>query len=273
MIIHILTLFPNMFQGPFSESIVKRAQEQALVEIRIHNLRDFTHDRHHTADDSPYGGGPGMVLKPEPFFEGVETIQAGVRQRRGEGAVQETPVILLAARGSPFSQAVAEELSRREEIILLCGHYEGVDERVAQHLATHEVTIGGYVLTGGELPAMVVVDAVVRLLPGALHDMEAARDDSYTTGLLQYPHYTRPAAFRGWAVPEVLLSGNHQEVARWRRQQALLRTLQRRPDLLAKASLNQDDARFLQTLRPQGPTAPDASQAPEQRPMSQGDTP
>jgi tRNA (guanine37-N1)-methyltransferase len=252
MIIHILTLFPSMFQGPFSASILQRAQDQGKVQIRIHNLRDFTHDRHHTADDTPYGGGPGMVLKPEPFFEGVEAIQEEVRRARGEEAVRVTPVVLLSARGVPFTQALAQELSQKEELVLLCGHYEGVDERVARHLATLELSIGDYVLTGGELPAMVVADAVVRLLPGVLGDQEAARDDSFTQGLLQHPHYTRPPVFRGWEVPPVLLSGDHQEVARWRRQQALALTLRRRPDLLARAPLTDDDRRFLASLQALG---------------------
>ena len=231
MRIHIFTLFPEMFRGPFDHSIVQRAQERGLVQILLHNIREYAHDRHRTVDDYPYGGGAGMVLKPGPLFEAVEALSSS----------PEVPVVLLSPQGRLFTQREAERLAQREEFILLCGHYEGVDERVREHLATEELSIGDYVLTGGELPAMVVVDAVVRLLPHALGHAEAAADDSHTSGLLQYPQYTRPARFRGWSVPQVLLSGHHAQVAQWRRQQALLRTLQRRPDLLEQASLSQED--------------------------------
>jgi len=254
--IYILTLFPGMFRGPFDESIVGRAREQGLVEVRLVNFRDFAHDRHRTVDDYPYGGGPGMVLKPEPIFEAVEWVQANIREREGEEEVRRTPVILLSARGRPFTQAVAQAMARKRYLILICGHYEGVDERVAEALCTDELSIGDYVLTGGELPAMVVVDAVVRLLPGVLHSPESAQDDSYTSGLLQFPHYTRPAVYRGMAVPEVLLSGHHAEIARWRRRQALLRTLRYRPDLLEKAPLTEEDRRFLEGLKGLPPVEP-----------------
>lgn len=240
--IHILTIFPQMFAGPFDESIVKRARQAGLVDIRIHDIRQYTHDRHHTVDDYPYGGGPGMVMKPEALFEAVEAVRSG----------PDTPVILLTPRGRTFVQREAERLATFSEVVLICGHYEGVDERVRQYLVTDELSIGDYVLTGGELPAMVVVDAVVRLLPGAMgHGAEAVSDDSHTSGLLQYPQYTRPAEYRGWRVPDVLLSGHHGEVERWRRQESLRLTLLRRPDLLERASLSPEDRRFLDSLRSQ----------------------
>jgi tRNA (guanine37-N1)-methyltransferase len=235
MRIHILTLFPAMFSGPFSESIVKRAVDQGLVEISIYNIRDYTSDKHHVVDDYPYGGGPGMVLKPEPIFKAVEAV-------RGE---TEMPVILLTPQGRLFSQRVAEELAKNEEMMLVCGHYEGVDERVREHLVTDEISIGDYILSGGELAAMVVVDAVVRQVPGALGSEESVGDDSHAKGLLEYPQYTRPQSFRNWEVPEVLLSGNHAEIARWRRTQSLKRTLKRRPDLLQQAELSGEDKKLI----------------------------
>ena len=235
MRIHILTLFPAMFSGPFSESIVKRAVDQGLVEISIYNIRDYTSDKHHVVDDSPYGGGPGMVLKPEPVFKAVEAV-------RGETGM---PVILLTPQGRLFSQRVAEELAKNEEMILVCGHYEGVDERVREHLVTDEISIGDYILSGGELAAMVVVDAVVRQVPGALGSEESVGDDSHAQGLLEYPQYTRPQSFRNWEVPEVLLSGNHAEINRWRRTQSLKRTLRRRPDLLQQAELSTEDKKLM----------------------------
>jgi tRNA (guanine37-N1)-methyltransferase len=211
-----------MFAGPFEESIVKRARDFGALDLRITDIRDFATDRHRTADDAPYGGGPGMVMKPGPLFAAVEAV-------RDQGS----RVILLSPQGRLFNQAVAVELSTLPRLVLICGHYEGVDERVHQHLVDDELSIGDYVLTGGELAAMVIVDAVVRLLPGVLGSSESALDESHAGGLLEYPHYTRPAEFRGWQVPDVLLSGNHAEIARWRRRQALERTRQRRPDLLA----------------------------------------
>lgn len=226
MHIAILTLFPSMFDGPFSESMVKRAVDQGIVKIDIQNIRDYAHDKHKTVDDYPFGGGSGMVMKPEPIFEAVESVQAAMGE---DGAA----VILLTPQGRLFSDAVARELARHEKLVLICGHYEGVDERV-RYIVTDEISIGDYVLTGGEPAAMVVVDAVVRLLPGVLSSEEAARQESHAQGLLEYPQYTRPREFRGWEVPEVLLSGNHQEIARWRHEQALKRTRERRPDLFDK---------------------------------------
>lgn len=210
-----------MFQGPFEESIVKRAVDRGLLDIRVHNLRDYAEGRHQVVDGYPYGGGVGMVLKPDPVYAAVDSV-------RSEGA----RVVLLSAQGRLLTQAAAGELSRLAHLVLVCGHYEGVDERVAQGLADDEISIGDYVLTGGEIPAMVVCDAVVRLIPGVLGAAESARDESFADGLLEYPHYTRPPDFRGAAVPEVLLSGNHAKVAEWRRAQSLLRTLRRRPELL-----------------------------------------
>jgi len=240
--IDIFTLFPDMFAGPFSSGILKRAIDRNLISIRLHNIRDYTHDRHRTADDYPYGGGQGMVLKPEPIFVAVEAV------KRESGASEAVPVILLTPQGRLFSQPIAQELSTHEQLMLICGHYEGVDERVHEHLATDEISIGDYVLTGGELPAMVVVNAVVRLLPGVLGAELSPRDDSHARGLLEYPQYTRPAVFRQWAVPEVLLSGDHARIARWRGEQIILRTLQRRPDLLDKAPLDQAEKRLVARL-------------------------
>jgi tRNA (guanine37-N1)-methyltransferase len=239
MRIDIITLFPNMFAGPFAESIIGRAIEHHLVTIMAHDLRDYGLGKHRVVDDRPYGGGPGMVLKPEPLFELVERIKGGDR----------VPVILLSPQGRLFSQKVAWELATHEQLVLICGHYEGVDERVCEHLVSDEVSIGDYVLTGGELAAMVVVDAVVRLLPGVLGSEESPRDDSHASGLLGYPQYTRPHVYQGWAVPQVLLSGNHSQVARWRREQSLLRTLARRPDLLEKADLSAEERRFIETMK------------------------
>lgn len=243
MRIDLLTLFPGMFRGPFDESIIKRAQERGLVEIYVHDIREYAHDRHRTVDDYPYGGGHGMVMKPQPLFEAVESVQ-GQDRRQG-------PVILLTPQGRLLSQEVAAALAQHERMILLCGHYEGVDERARQHLASDEISIGDYVLSGGELAAMVVVDAVVRLIPGVLGSAASLSEESHGQGLLEYPQYTRPPQFRGWRVPEVLLSGNHQEVARWRRQQSILRTAQRRPDLLARAPLSEEERRLAaQALAP-----------------------
>ena len=239
MHIHILTLFPKMFTGPFDESIIKRAAERGLVKITIYNVRDYTSDKHHIVDDYSYGGGPGMVMKPEPIFEAVEVVKG----RR------EMPVVLLTPQGRLFDQRIAGDLAKSEEMILICGHYEGVDERVRRHLATYEISIGDYVLSGGEIAAMVVADAVVRQLPGALGSDESVVQESHAAGLLEYPQYTRPPLFRGWEVPEVLLSGNHGEIARWRREQSLLRTAKRRPDLLERAALSEKDESFLARIR------------------------
>ena len=239
MHIDILTLFPQMFQDMFDFGIFKRAVDQKLVSLGVHNIRDYTHDKHHTVDDYPYGGGAGMVLKPEPIFEAIESIKRE----------PDTPVILLTPQGRLLSQQIAEELSRYSWLILICGHYEGVDERVSEHLATDEISIGDYVLSGGELAAMVVIDAVVRLLPGVLGSAASPLDDSHVGGLLEYPQYTRPAIYQGWSVPEVLLSGNHAQIARWRREQAIQRTLKRRPELLDKAKLSSEERRLVQKLR------------------------
>jgi tRNA (guanine37-N1)-methyltransferase len=239
----ILTLFPDIFDGVFNESIVKRARDAGLVSIATHNIRDYATDKHHMTDDTPYGGGGGMIMKPEPIFRAVEAVLD-----LEEGQRPETPVILLSPQGRTFTQSVARELSRHPRLVLICGHYEGVDERVRQFLATDEISIGDYVLTGGEIPAMVIVEAVTRLVPGVLGDPGATFEDSHAEGLLEYPHYTRPYLFRDRPVPEVLLSGNHAEVVRWRRREALRRTFERRPDLLAKARLSQADREFLRHL-------------------------
>jgi tRNA (guanine37-N1)-methyltransferase len=242
MRIDILSLFPKMFDGPFGESIVKRATDRGLVSIFVHNFRDFAHDKHGTVDDYTFGGGEGMVLKPEPLFEAVESIKGTI----DGGHVR---VILLTPQGRLLCHQVAQELSQEQNLVLICGHYEGVDERVREHLVTDEISIGEYVLTGGELAAMVIVDAVVRLLPGVLGSEEAASGDSYARGFLEYPQYTRPRVYRGREVPEVLLSGNHQEIARWRCEQAIERTLQRRPDLLAKAALSEEERKLADRIK------------------------
>jgi tRNA (guanine37-N1)-methyltransferase len=235
----ILTLFPGLFAGAFEESIIKRAREAGLVTIALHNIRDYAEGRHRITDDTPYGGGGGMIMKPEPIFAAVESVLGG--EQRG------VPVILLTPQGRLFSHQVARELARERRLLLLCGRYEGVDERVRQ-IVTDEISIGDYVLSGGEVPAMVVVDAVTRLIPGVLGDPGAPFEDSHAEGLLEYPHYTRPPVFRGESVPEVLLSGNHAEIVRWRRRQALRRTWERRPDLLRQARLTAADEAYLHEL-------------------------
>lgn len=239
MRIHIFTLFPEMFQGPLDHSILGRATAKGLLDLSLHNIREHAEDPHRTVDDYPYGGGPGMVMKPEPLFTAVESMLGS----RSPGF----PVVLLTPQGKQFTQAEAQRLAAESTVALICGHYQGVDERIRRHLATEELSIGDYVLTGGELAAMVVVDAVARLLPGVLGSAEAAPADSYATGLLQHPHYTRPAQFRGWSVPEILLSGNHEQIARWRREQSLRHTRERRPDLLQSAPLSEDERRHLDT--------------------------
>jgi tRNA (guanine37-N1)-methyltransferase len=235
MKIHVLTLFPGVFAGAFNDSIIRRAVDQGLVDIEIHNIRDYTKDKHHIVDDSPYGGGPGMVLKPEPMFAAVEAVREGV----------DMPVVLLTPQGRLFNQRIAGEFAGYKGMVLVCGHYEGVDERVREHLVADEVSIGDYVLSGGEFAAMVVVDAVVRQLPGALGSEESVGEDSHSNGLLEYPQYTRPQSFRGWEVPEVLLSGNHAEIAKWRRAQSLRRTAERRPDLMERAALSDEDRKIM----------------------------
>ena len=221
MKIDVLTLFPAMFAGPLDESIIMRARKKGLLDLKIHQLRDWTHDRHKTVDDKPFGGGPGMLMKPEPLFEAVESLKRA-----------ETKVILLSPSGRKFSQRIARELAQEKDLLLVTGHYEGFDERVREGLADDELSIGDYVLTNGALPAMVVIDAVARLLPGVLGDDASSTDESFSHGLLEYPQYTRPAEFRGMKVPETLLNGNHAEIEKWRREQAKLRTKESRPDLL-----------------------------------------
>ena len=233
MRVDILTLFPEMLSGPFSSSILKRAQERGLLEINLVNIRDFSTNKHHTVDDAPYGGGAGMVMGPEPLFGAVEYVSRELGFMPG--------VVLMIPQGRPFSQALAANLSREKNLIIICGHYEGIDERVRDTLVTDEVSIGDYVLTGGELPAAVLVDAVARLIPGVLGEAASAEEESFTTGLLEYPHYTRPREYRGLEVPEVLLSGHHEEIRKWRRRQSLLRTLERRPELLHQAELSRED--------------------------------
>ena len=235
----VFTLFPEVFPPYLDASILQRARRNGLLEVNLHNIRDWTTDKHHVCDDLPYGGGGGMVMKPEPIFTAVEGVL---------GAPPPCPVILLTPQGRLFSQGVAEELAQHPHLALICGRYEGVDERVRQHLVTDQLSIGDYVLSGGELPALAVIDAVARLIPGVLGDPDGAWDDSHATGLLEYPHYTRPPEFRGWNIPEILLSGDHGKIARWRREQALLRTWLRRPDLLAKADLSPKDRQFLASL-------------------------
>ena len=238
MRIDILTLFPQMFDGLLNCSIIGRARERGLVDIRLHDIRGYTHDKHHVVDDYPYGGGAGMVLKPEPIFEAVESI----KMELGLSAV---PTILLTPQGRLFTQGTARELAGYQHLILVCGHYEGVDERVAEHLVNDEISIGDYLLSGGEVAAMAVMDCVVRLLPGALGSEVSLVEESHIGGLLEYPQYTRPPVYRGLAAPSVLLSGDHGEIARWRRKQSLLRTAKRRPDLIEKIVLSPEDKSFL----------------------------
>jgi len=238
----ILTLFPEMFDSPFRESILKKAVEQNLVSIAVHNIRDYAPGKHRVTDDASYGGGGGMVMKPEPIFEAVEAIL-------GEDPPSSVSIVLLSPQGRPFTQKMAWELVAYPRILLLCGRYEGVDERVRQFLTNDEISIGDYVLTGGEIPAMVLVDAVTRLIPGVLGDPGAVVRDSHAQGLLEHPQYTRPPVYRGYAVPRVLVSGDHGEIALWRRREALRRTYQRRPDLLEEAQLTEEDLVFLQSLK------------------------
>ena len=244
MNIHILTLFTDLFHAPLHTSMIGRALESGLVSVSIDDIRDYTTDPHRTADDYQYGGGPGMVMKPEPIFAGVEAAIESL----GPADAGDVPIILLSPQGRAFTQSVAEELAGKAGMVLVCGHYGGVDERVREHLATDEISIGDYILTGGELAALVVVDAVVRLVPGVVGSEDSVSEDSLTTGLLQHPLYTRPPSYRDAEVPPVLLSGNHGEISRWRRRQSLLRTLQRRPDLLEAADLAKEDLEYLRSL-------------------------
>jgi len=268
----IVTIFPDFFRGPLDYGITRRASEMGLAKIEVHDLRQFTHDRHRTVDDRPFGGGEGMVLKPEPIFDCLEALKLAPREQRLAGGAKES-VILLSAQGERFTQKIAAELAVLDRIVLICGRYEGVDERVADFLADRELSIGDYVLSGGELAAAVVIEAVTRLLPGAVGNEASTRQESFTEhavresaaaeddgpdstcgsgGLLDYPHYTRPAEFRGMAVPEVLINGNHQEIRRWRRERALKKTLRNRADLLADAELNEEDKKILARIRDGG---------------------
>ena len=239
---HVLTIFPGMFDGPMSESIIARAVERGLVEINLHDIRDYTTDRHHSVDDYPYGGGYGMVMKPEPILRAVDSVKAGACIDDSD------PVILLTPQGTPLTQPVVERLATHRDLILVCGRYEGVDERVREGAVTCEISVGDYVLSGGELAAMILIDAVTRLIPGVVGSIESTQNDSFSTGLLQFPQYTRPFVYNGHEVPEVLLSGNHGQIETWRRQEALRRTWERRPDLLEDADLTPDDRRFIDEL-------------------------
>ena len=235
----VFSLLPQVLQPYLDASILQRAIQNNLLEVYLHDIRSWTTDKHHVTDDTPFGGGGGMVMKPEPIFAAVEDVL---------GSPPTCPVILLTPQGRTYTQQIAQELSAHPRIALLCGRYEGVDERVREHLVTDEISIGDYVLTGGEIPALLLIDSITRLIPGALGDPDGAQDDSFASGLLEYPHYTRPAEFRGWRVPDVLLSGNHAKIERWRRDQALLRTRRRRPDLLERFELNKKDREFLKKL-------------------------
>lgn len=239
MLFEVFTLFPSVFQSYFEISILQRAIESGLIQIHLHNIRDWASGKHHITDDAPFGGGGGMVMKPEPIFTSVEEVL---------GSPITCPLVLLTPQGKVFNQHIAQELSVFPRLGFLCGRYEGIDERIREHLVTDEISVGDYVVTGGELPAMIVMDAITRLIPGALGDPDGAADDSHASGLLEYPHYTRPATFRGWKVPDVLLSGNHVQIAHWRREQSLLRTLRRRPDLLQKTELSRKDRNFIAML-------------------------
>ncbi len=240
---HVVSIFPDMFRSPLAEGVIGRAVSGGLVEVALHDPRDKTSDRHRTVDDYAYGGGAGMVMKPEPLFETVEAI---LLLGRSEGA--DVPIVLLTPQGRTLTQEEVEGLARRRDIVLICGRYEGVDERVRRHLATDEISVGDYVLSGGELAAMVIIDAVSRLVPGVVGSGESVRGDSFSTGLLQHPQYTRPADFRGWEAPGTLLSGNHEEIASWRRKESLRRTAERRPDLLDSAELSPEERRFVEEL-------------------------
>ncbi len=239
--LYVLTLFPEMFEGPFKIGLFQKAVEAGVVKVIIRNIRDYTDDRHHTTDDYPYGGGAGMVMKPEPLFEAVENIKTDLARR----GIENVPVILLSPQGRLFTQQAAVELSKESHLIFICGQYEGVDERVCEHLATDEISIGDYVLSGGEIAAMVVINTIVRLIPGFLGSPESLLSESHTGGLLEYPQYTRPPVFRDWAVPDILLSGNHAQIARWRREQSLFRTAKRRPELFAKLDLSIEEKELI----------------------------
>jgi tRNA (guanine37-N1)-methyltransferase len=242
--VDIFTLFPEMYNGPFNSSILKRAIDQGKLNVKIHNIRDYSHEKHHNVDDSAYGGGAGMVMKPEPVFEAVETVRSLATGTEG----QNLAVVLLTPQGRLFNQSVAAEMANYDWLMLICGHYEGLDERIREHLVTAEISIGDYVLTGGELASMVMVDTIARLIPGVLGSNESLLYESHTGGLLEYPQYTRPEIFREWKVPDVLLSGNHAQIAKWRREQSVLRTAERRPDLLNKVELTKKEKELVADL-------------------------
>ena len=239
----VFTLLPEVFPPYLESSILQRARQRGLIDVRVHNIRDWAADKHHVTDDEPYGGGGGMVMKVEPVFAAVESVLGPETRFR---------VILLTPQGRVFNQKVAMELAQHPRLALICGRYEGVDERIREHLVTDEISIGDYVLTGGELPALILIDAVSRLLPGVLGDPDGAADESHATGLLEYPHYTRPPAFRGWKVPDILVSGDHAKIAQWRREQSLMRTMKRRPDLLESAPLSETDRKVLKKIQEEG---------------------
>jgi tRNA (guanine37-N1)-methyltransferase len=240
----VFTLLPEVFPPYLESSILQRARQGGLIDVRVHNIRDWATDRHHVTDDEPYGGGGGMVMKVEPVFAAVESVLGSHAPQKMGGC----PVILLTPQGRVFNQGVAMELAQQPRLALICGRYEGVDERIRTHLATDQISIGDYVLTGGELPALILIDAVSRLLPGVLGDPDGPFDDSHASGLLEYPHYTRPPEFRGWGVPDILVSGNHARIANWRREQSLRRTFKQRPDLLEKADLDETDRKVLEKI-------------------------
>lgn len=234
----ILSLFPEMFDSPLNSSLLKKARERKIIEVNLIDIRTFAEDKHRMADDYPYGGGSGMVMKVEPVAKALDSLDLP------DGI----PIILMTPQGEPFSQEIAGELSSHSRLAVICGHYEGVDERIREHLATREISIGDYILTGGELPAMVLIDAVARLIPGVLGNEESARGDSFSGGVLEYPQYTRPPEFRGWRIPDVLLSGHHAEIEKWRRRESLKRTMRRRPDILEKADLDEADRQLLDQI-------------------------
>ncbi len=239
----IITIFPGIFHAYLGESILKKAIQKKLIDAKVYNLRDFTTDKHKSVDDYPHGGGPGMVMKIEPIYNAVRTIKSDGQERL---------IIMLSPQGKIYNQKMAETLSKeKRRLVFICGRYEGIDERVRESLVDEEISIGDYVLSGGELPALVIIDSIARLIPGVLGDMESAKDESFTCGILDYPHYTRPPDFMGMRIPDILLSGNHKEICRWRRREALKRTLQRRPDILEIAELNEEDKEILNGLCPE----------------------
>lgn len=240
---HVLTLFPDIFQSPLAHGVVRRACESNLLRVSLHNIRDYAHDRHRSVDDYVFGGAPGMLMKPGPVFEGVMDV------KKTGSLPDDVPIVLLTPQGRTLTQKVVEDLAVQDDIVLICGRYEGVDGRVHEHLATDEISVGDYVLSGGELPAMVLIEAVARLVPGVLGSIESSQDDSFSTGLLQEPQYTRPEDYRGWTVPKVLLSGNHGEISKWRRRESIRRTFERRQDLLETVELSNEEDVFLEELR------------------------